>query len=216
MVKKVTVNIPDERYKGLVSLSESCDQNVKDVIVSILEVVGLHAKTIENLSKEYKVPVKLRAVIHHTFDAGFSSLHSLFNEILEKLDVKGFYVISDFEVDLNEDYMLFSYDALVGCDLKIESFYLTLERGGATLTTNSYIEVGKVNNKALEKLKNLVQNLETPECFQGLDDYEIEIEEDEEFWTFRIHCQAESLFYLTSVTEISKFVQQIFKKAGIK
>jgi hypothetical protein len=216
MVKKVSLNIPDDSYKELASLSDFYKQDVKDVIISILGGVGGHARAIIHLSKEYKVPVELETVISHTFGAGFHSIYSLFDEILENLNVKGLYTLSDLDVNLDENYMFFWYDALVGCDLQIDGFYVTLEPGVKTLTTNSYIEVKKVNNKALGKLKKLVRSIEVPEEFDELEDYNIEIEEAEEFWILKIDCTAESLNYLPTVDGMSKFVERIFKKAGIK
>jgi len=110
-----------------------------------------------HLGKEYKVPTKLSMVMSHVFSAGFNSLHALFNEILEHLEVKGLYTLGDFDTDLDERYMWFSYDALVGCDLRVDNFYVTLESGHTTLTTNSYIEVEKTSNKAIAKLKKLIK-----------------------------------------------------------
>ena len=216
MVKKISLNIPDDSYKELASLSDFYKQDVKDAIISMLDVVGGHARAIINLSKEYKVPVELKTLISHTFGAGFNSIYSLFNEILENLEVKGLYTLGDFDVNLDENYIFFSYDALVGCNLQIDGFYVTLEPGVKTLTTNSYIEVKKVNNIVLGKLKKLVRSVEVPEEFDELEDYSIEIEEDEEFWTLKIDCTAESLGYLPDVNRMSEFVEQIFKKAEIK
>lgn len=216
MVKKASLNIPDDIYKGLVSLSEFYKQDVKDVIITLSDVVGRHASAIINLSKEYKVPMKLKAVVYHTLGAGFNSIYSLFNEILENLKVKGLYALGDFDVNLDENYMFFSYDALVGCNLQIDGFYVTLEPGVTTLTTNSYIEVKKVNKKVLGKLKKLIRSAEVPEEFDELDGYDIEIEEGEEFWALRIDCTAESLNYLPSVNRISEFVDQVFETAGMK
>jgi hypothetical protein len=216
MVKKVSLNIPDDSYKELASLSDFYKQDVKDAIISVLDVVGGHARAIINLSKEYKVPVELKTVISHTLGAGFNSIYSLFNEILENLKVQGLYTLGDFSVNLDKNYIFLSYDALVGCNLQIDGFYVTLQPGVRTLTTNSYIEVKKVNNEALRKLKKLVRSVEVPEEFDELEDYDIEIEEDEEFWTLRIDCTAESFNYLPSVNRISEFVERTFKKAGIK
>lgn len=215
MVKKLSLNIPDDSYEKLASLSDFYKQDIKSIVVSILDVVSLQSRGILNLSKEYKVPVKLDTVMFHLFDAGFNSIYSLFNEVLEKLEVKGLYLLEDFETKLDEDYIFFAYAALAGCNLHVDSFYLTID-GLKTLTTNSLIEVEKVSKQALGKLKELVQNIVEPEEFLNLEDYNIEIEEEEEFWTLRIDCMAESLDYLPSVKQVSRFVEQIFKKAGIR
>jgi hypothetical protein len=215
MVKKLILNIPDDSYEQLASLSEFYKLDVNSIVVSILDTVSQQSRGILNLSKEYKVPVKLNTVIFHLFDAGFTAIYSLFNEVLEKLEVKGLYVLEDFEAKLDEDYIFFVYSALVGCNLHIDSFYLTID-GLKTLTTNSLIDVKKVSRQALGKLKELVQNIVEPEEFVDLEDYNIEIEEEEEFWTLKIDCMAESLDYLPSVKQVSRFVERIFKKAGIR
>ena len=216
MVKKVSLNIPDDSYKQLASLSDFYNQDVKNAIISILDVVGGKGQRIINLSKEYKVPVKLVTVMSLIFRAGFDSIYTLFNKVLENLEVKGLYTLEDFGIDLDENYMWFFYAALVGCNLLIDGFYIDLKPGLKRLTTNSYIEVKKVNSKVLGKLKKLVQSVEVPEEFDEIEDYNIEIEEDEEFWTLKIDCTAESLNYLPSVNRISEFVEQVFKKAGIE
>ena len=215
MVKKVSLNIPDDIYEKLASLSDFYGQDVKNAIVSILDAVGWYGQRVMNLGKEYKVPVKLSTVMSHVFGAGFDSIYSVFNRVLEILEVKGLYTLTDFDIDLDENYMWFSYAALIGCDLQVDALYVDLRPGLKTLTTNSYIEVKEVNNKALKKLEKLVRTVEVPEEFERLEDYNIEIEEDEEFWTLRIDCTDESLNYLPSVKRISEFVAQVFKKAGI-
>jgi hypothetical protein len=215
MVKKLILNIPDDSYEQLAFLSEFYKQDVNSIVVSILDAVSQQSRGILNLSKEYKMPVELNTVMFHLFDAGFTAIYSLFNEVLEKLEVKGLYVLEDFEAKLDEDYIFFAYSALVGCNLHIDSFYLTID-GLKTLTTNSLIDVKKVSRQALGKLKELVQNIVEPEEFVDLEDYNIEIEEEEEFWTLKIDCMAESLDYLPSVKQVSRFVERIFKKAGIR
>ena len=215
MVKKVSLNIPDDSYKELASLSDFYKQDIKNTITGILDVMGHRCQSIINLSKEYKVPVKPSTVMFHVIEVGLHSVYVLFNKVLENLGVKGLYTLGDFDVDLDENHMWFSYDALVGCNLQIDGFYVDIGPGLKTLTTTSYIEVKKVDDKVLGKLKKLVQSVEVPEEFGELEDYNIEVEE-EEFWTLRIDCTAESLGYLPSVKRISEFVEQVFKKAGIE
>lgn len=169
-----------------------------------------------NLGKEYKVPVEFDTVMFHMFDASFHSIYSLFNKILENLEVKGLCALGDFDTNLNEDYIGFYYHALRGCNLNIHSFIVHMEPWLKRLTTDLYIEVNKVKEKALGKLKKLAHNIEVPEEFGDLEEYNVEIEEDEEFWTLRINCIAEAFVCLPNVNRISKFVEQLFKKVGIK
>lgn len=218
MTKKVSLNIPDESYKKLASLSDFYKLDVEDAIINLLDVVGIESQTILNLSKEYKIPIKLAGVISHIFFAGFRSLRALFNEILENLEVKGLYTLSDFDVDLDENYMWFHYDALVGRNLQIDSIDVALKPGLKSLSTTSYIEAKKLDSEVLGNLKKLIQSDAVREEFESLEleDYNIEIEEEEESWILTIDCREESLSYLPSVNRMSKFVEQIFKKAGVE
>jgi hypothetical protein len=212
MVKKVFLNIPDDSYKELASLSSFYEQDVKDSIISILDIVGSQAGRIINLSKEYKVPMELLNVLAHMFDASFHVIPSLFNKILEILKVKGLYTLEDFGIDLDENTMWFFYAALLDCNLQINNFYVQINPGLKYLDTKSYIDFEKVNDKSLEKLDKLIESVKVPEEFYELEDYKIEIDED----GLKIECTAESLSYLPSVKKLSEFVKQIFKKAGIE
>ena len=217
MNKKISLTVTEDSYKKLSSLSDFYNLDVENAIISILDVVGREEQWIINLSKDYKVPVKLTTVMSHIFFAGFHSMRTIFNEVLENLEVKGLYTLSDFDIDLDENYMWLSYAALRGCNLLIDQIDITLKSGLKGLTTHSYIEVKKVNNKVLGKLKELVESIEIPPReFGDVTDYKIEVEEDDEFWHLRIDFTDESLSYLPSVKGISKFVERIFKKAGIK
>lgn len=217
MNKKISLTVTEDSYKKLSSLSDFYNLDVENAIISILDVVGREEQWIINLSKDYKVPVKLTTVMSHIFFAGFHSMRAIFNEVLENLEVKGLYTLGDLDTDLDENYMWLSYAALRGCNLLIDQIDITLKSGLKGLTTHSYIEVKKVNNKVLGKLKELVESIEIPPReFGDVTDYKIEVEEDDEFWHLRVDFTDESLSYLPSVKGISKFVERIFKKAGIK
>ena len=217
MVKKVSLNISDDNYKELSSLSDFYNQDVEDVIISILDAVGMGASRIINLSKEYKVPVNLVSVIRQILDA---SICSLSNEVLEKLEVKGLCRLEDFDIDIDLKHMWFYYSVLTD-KLQIDTFHLEIHPGLKYLDTKSYIDVEKVDSKALDKLYDLVESVEVPEEFGLLEDYlipaKIKInEEDEELWNLEVDCvAAASLNYLPSLKRISEFVEQIFKKVGI-
>ena len=219
MVKKVSLNIPDDTYTELASLSDFHRQDVKDVIVAILSAVGSCGTSIMNLGKEYKVPVKLDNVMCQILDAGFEMMDRLSNQVLERLEVKGLYVLGDVEIDFDENDLWLQYNAMRGCNLKIDEFCVWIGRL-VTLRTSSYIEVKKADSRALTKLQKVVQNVEAREEFSGLDidedeEINIKIEEDEEFWTLVIEGTVGSFGNLPSVKRIAKFVEQIFRKARI-
>jgi hypothetical protein len=220
MVKKVSLNIPDDTYTELASLSDFHKEDVKDVIATILSAVGSYGERIMNLGKEYKVPVKLNNVMCRILDAGFNMMDGLSNQVLDRLEVKGLYVPGDVGIDFDENDLWLQYDAIRGCNLKIDEFCVWIGKV-VTLRTSSYIEVKKVNSNALTKLQKVVQNVEAREEFSGLnidkdEECNIKIEEDEEFWTLVIECTVGSFGNLPSLKRMSKFVEQIFKKTGIE
>lgn len=215
MVKRVSLTIPDEIYKELIALSDSYKLGIQETIISILKAVGMESRWIIDLRKDYEVPVNLTNVVTHVVSAAFHSL-SLFNKILEKMEVKGLYRLEDFDFNLDKNYMLFYYSALAGCNLKIDAFDVTIQPGFKSLTTYSYIEVGKANKGILGDLKRFIQTVQVPEEFDYLEDYDIEIIEEETFWILQINCTADSFDNLLSIKEISRFVGQVFKKVGIK
>jgi len=218
MVKKISLNIPDDRYKDLAKLSDFYKLDMKDSITQILDAVGGRASSIETMSKEYRVPVKLDTVLNQILSAGLGLMSLIFNEVLEKLEVKGLGIIDDFGYDLDEEDFWFHYSLLKGCGLKIGDIFVHLEPGLKTLSTYPFVEVEKVGETAVRKLKKLIEteSFQLPDEFDELEEYNIEIfEEGEEFLTLRIDCVADSLYYLPSGRAVSKFVEQIYVKAGI-
>lgn len=215
MVKRVSLTLTDDIYENLAALSDYYTENIQDTIKSILEIISMNSRWITNLRNDYKVSVNLKNVLTHIIYAAFHSL-SLFNNVLEKMDVKGLYTLEDFEFDLDENYMWLNYSALADCDLKIDTFDITIRPGLKTLTTYSCIEAGKANQRILEDLKSFIQTIQVPAEFEYLEDYNIEIIEEEEFWTLKIDCTADSFNNLPSIKRISRFVDLIFKKFKIK
>ena len=223
MIKRLSLGIPQNTHEQLVALSDFYKQDVAETINNILDVVGHLSQSIITIAKEYQVPVTLNATIQALFETGIHSTYSLFNVLLENLGVKGLFALEDFDIKLDEKRMWFLYDALVGCDLYVDQFDVTVEPGVLRLTTTSFIDVEKVGSKALEELKTLVQtieeneDLELPEEFYELEDYSVEVDEGEsdENWTLTVDCTAESFDYSPTVRSISEFVGKIFEKAGI-
>ncbi|MEM2888127.1 MAG: hypothetical protein QXR42_01440 [Candidatus Bathyarchaeia archaeon] len=215
MGKRIFLTIPDEIHNELTVLSDSYRLDIQKTIMSILEAICNLSRWVIGLKKDYEVPVNLTNVMSHIIYAAFHS-SMLFNKILEKMDVKGLYTLGDLEFDLDENSMLFYYDALAGSSLYIDAFGLTIQPGLKTLTTYSHIDIEKLDKQILEKLKHLVNNFELPEEFDCLEDYDIEIEGEEEFWTLKIDCTADSLHSLPSIREISQLVGQLFGRVGIK
>jgi len=216
MVKKVSLNISDDSYNELASLSDFYNQDVEDTITNILDTVGMNASRIINISKKYKTPVELVTMISDIFDAGRNLIYGLYDAVLENLEFnKGLYSLEDLGIDLNENVMWFYYVALKGCNLQIDAFHLEIRPGLKYLDTESYLDVDKLNDEVLGRLEKLIKNIEVPEEFYDLDDYEIKIGGDEEFLTLKIDCVTDSLDYLPSLKIISEFVEQIFKKVEI-
>lgn len=222
MVKRVSLTVANDTYENLAALSDHYGEDVQDAIKDMLEIISMNSRWVTNLKDNYKVPVGLRNVLAHIIGVAFHSL-SLFNKVLEKMDVKGLYTLEDFEVDLDENYMWLFYDALAGCHLKVDAFDITIKPGLKRLTTFTYIEVRKNSKRLLEDLKKFIQNIQAsaefdqiPEEFEYLEDYDIEIIEEGELWTLQIDCIADSFDNLPSIRRISRFIEQIFKKFKIK
>ncbi|MEM3759870.1 MAG: hypothetical protein QXZ02_02005, partial [Candidatus Bathyarchaeia archaeon] len=106
------------------------------------------------------------------------------------------------------------YSALAGCDLKNDAFDITIQNGSKRLTTFTYIEVGENRKSALDSLKEYIQTTpwdvgqlpEELEYFEEyLEEFNIEIVEEEEFWTLQIDCMADSFDDLPSIKRISRF-----------
>jgi len=215
MVKKLSLNISDEKYEELALLSGFYKQDVKQMIDSAMDVLSANRRWLISLSEEYKAPVDFDRVLRDVFWLAGSSMY-FFYKIPEKLGVKGLFRLDDFDFDLDEDYFMFAYSALSGSNLLVDAFYVWLERGGKTLSAHSIIEVNEVDKRSLDKLKEAIKDFDTPEGFQELEEFNVEIEEEEEFWTLKVDCVVETLDYLPSIRQVSRFLRQIFKKAGIR
>jgi hypothetical protein len=217
MPKRISVEIPDKNYEELSSLGNSFKKNVNQIVADTLEVIVMESKFLERISKEYKVPITPKMILSHTFDAANRSME-LFNEILEKLDAKGLFMLNDFEFNLDEFSFTFSYASPEGSNTNIHSFGLTLEPGVKVLRADSIIEVSKVGEAALEKLEKIVQDFaeQGHEEFEGVETYDIDVEQDDpEFAHLVITCEAETLENFPSVKALSQIIGKLFKKSGI-
>lgn len=217
MAREKSLNIPNECYEELASLSKHFNQDAKEAVLSLLDIVSRQSARIKNTTKGYRMPLNLTTVVAHIFHNGLLAI-DLFNNVLEDLEVKGLYVLEDLDYDLDERYLWFYYAALEGCNLRVDAFDIALRPGSATLGARSYIKAEEVDAKAQIKLRKLAQDPgELPIEFDELDGFHIEVDnEGEEFWTLMIDCTAESFSYLPSVDEISRFVERTFAKAGIE
>ncbi|MBT0160191.1 hypothetical protein G4O51_09425 [Candidatus Bathyarchaeota archaeon A05DMB-2] len=215
MTKKVSLNIPDESFEGLKSLSALCKQDITQTIVGILETAGSQSSLLTYLSKEYKVPVDSKMMLHDVLNAAYHSI-GLFNEVLEKLGAKGLFTLEDLCFDLDEDWFNFIFDGLSGNNLLVDNFDVKLKPGSKRVTTRSYINVEEVSAQALGKLKEVVEDVMEPVEFADCEDFNVDVREDEEIWTLEVDYWAASWVYLPGIKNVSKLVKDIFKKAGIK
>jgi hypothetical protein len=215
MTRQVSLDISDKNYEELISLSRFYNQRIEKTIADILEAVGFDCKYLENLKKTYKIPAKLRMVLAHFFGASTYSM-SFFNSFLEKLEVKGLFVLQDFEYDLEECDMSFSYAALQGSRLPFESLCFTVEPGTKSLRVESIIEVEKVDKQSLERLKQAVEHFEEPAEFMDLEGFNVEVEDDfPEFATLVINLGAESIDDFPKARILSRVIKKLYKSAGI-
>lgn len=220
MVKEVTLSVSDDSYKELLSLSDFLKLDVETMLSTVLNAIGTHSSVhrIVNLSKEYRVPVEFEEVMANIPEAGLLSKEMLFNPILEKLKAKGLYYVDDAGIDFDEADFWFHAAGLMGSELKVDSFFIHMNRGHTSIEVYQTVETGKSSVDALGKLKEIIENesVEYPSEFYDID-YEAKIDDrDEEFWELEIFCWAGSLDELPSIKAISDFIKQVFKKAGIE
>ena len=215
MVKKVSLNISEKTYKTLAELSDSYEQDIEKTINNILDAISF-SRGVERLSEDYKGRVELAAVILDLLEMGDSAYRYLFGKILERLGVKGLFRLVDLDINLEDNYMWFSYSAMQGCNLYIDVLDITVSP--PELTATYFIETKEVRGEALKKLKEIVENieeLELPEDFYDVD-YSIYLDdEDEEFWSLIVACSDDDFNYLPDLNIISDFIKNILKKAGI-
>jgi len=217
MVKKVTLEIPDEVHEQLSSLCAFYKQDVKQIIFRILKAIGSEHRDLTYLSEQSGLSTDIERTLRETV---WTSIHStsLFNYMLEKLGVKGEFWLDDFDFDLEENYFMFHYCARSDNLYNIYSFDVTKEPGRVSLSTNTGFYINEVGQEALNKLKQVAENhdFETPKGFDYVDEIDVEIEEGEEMWTLRINCWTEALGELPTIKQVSQLVKRICKKAGIE
>jgi len=218
---RVTLDVQQDTIERLESLCEFYSKDVKEIISEIIEVISYESVWLLNLGKEYRVPIRLTNVLTHILFVGVQSTYSLFNKLLERLKGKGFFTVSDMEIDLEEMRIWVNYDALKVCDLYVDSFDLTLT-GLQRLTATYLLDVEKVDETALERIREIVDNfsdiegLELPEAFHDIMDFSVDVVDEDDFLRLNVDITEESLDYLPSLPAISELFKQILEKAGIE
>ena len=86
---RISLDVQQDTLDRLESLSEFYDKDIKEIINEIIEVISHRSGWVLNISKEYRVPIRLTNVLSHLLHVGIHSTHSLFNDILERLEAKG-------------------------------------------------------------------------------------------------------------------------------
>jgi hypothetical protein len=215
--KQISISIPVDTYTKLASLGDFYKVDIKKLINDILCVIGVNTNLITYTNNEYKWPLDTTFVFENLLEAGYHS-RDLFNAILERLGVKGLFILDDFEVKLDEMYFLFNYLALETSNLFVDSFSVEMESGGMNIATDSFIDIKNLDGKALSKLEKIVKKIDAMDypLPDELSDLELstEIEKEDEYW--RLYFRYQSSFeYTPEISSISKFIEKIFKKAGI-
>ena len=149
MVKKISLDLPDESYEELASLGEFYTKDVKQVISDILNAVSMDTHHVISLAKEYKVQMELDRTILFMLDAGWDAIYLIFNTILEQLGVKGLYMFDDCGYNVDEHDLWFHCICLQGCNLQIDDFFIHLKSGGPSLSAYSYVEAEKISSEKL-------------------------------------------------------------------
>lgn len=217
---RIVSNVSHESYGRLVALGEYYNKKVNEIVTEIVEVSSLSSRWITNRSEDYRVPVSLTNVISHLLFAGRLSTDSLFNDLLDRFEVKGLFVLSDLDINLDEISMWISFSAMNGCDLHVHSFDISLT-GLARLEATYPMDVKKDADLVFSRLKDIVDNvrdsIELPASFQDMMDFDIDIDkEDENSLTLRVDITEETLDHLPLISDISDLFFKILDKSEMK
>jgi len=216
----ISLDLKQDTHERLASLSEFYDKDIKEIINEIIEVVSFESMWIQNISNEYRVPIRLTNVLSHLLHVGVQSTNALFNDILGRLEGKGLFFASDMDIDLDEMRIWVNYDALRGCDLYVHSFDVTLT-GLPRLTATYLMDVEKVDETALLRMKEIADNindiegLELPEAFLDIMEFSVDVVDEDEFLYLNVDIVEESLPYLPTIPAISEVIKQIMERAGV-
>lgn len=207
-IEKITLNVPEETFKDLNSLSDFYNQDVNQTIISILNAISLESGWIINLGKEKKRSMIFDRILNEFLRAGVHSTY-FFEKIPQELGGEGLFVLEDFDFSLVEDHFWFSYAATQESNLWITSFQFAMNHDDNTITCNFYVNFEKEDEKSLENLE-----CEAANYFEELDPehYSYEVTED----GISIEYTADSLEDFPSLKQISKIIKEICKEAGIK
>ena len=217
MTRRLSLDISDKNYDELTSLSKLFNQGVEKTVTDILEVLGFECKNLENLTKEYKLPILTSRMILSHFIGAARSFIDLYNDVLERLGVKGLYMFSDFDYDLEGCELTFSYSALVGNKLSVDSIWMTVKPGFKFLRAESILDKEETSQESIEKLKQITKEFEEPSEFMDLATFDVNIEDEiEGMASLVIECQIETLEDIPNVKVISTVLGKLLKKAGIK
>jgi hypothetical protein len=216
--KQISISIPVDTYSKLASLGDFYKVDIKKLISDLLFVIGNCDQKITDYNNEYKVPVDVNFILQSLLRLGHDSYKELFNAVLERLGVKGLFNLNYFEAKLDEMYFLFDYEALKNSNLYIDNFQVVIESGDVNITTLSYIDV-KNYGKALRKLEKILKKIDAMDYSlpDELSDLELTtgLDYDDESGSLTIYFSPTSFEYAPKISSISKFIEHIFRKAGI-
>ncbi|MDG6222939.1 MAG: hypothetical protein IAX21_00910 [Candidatus Bathyarchaeota archaeon] len=215
MTKKISLDLPEKDYEELSSLGQLYNRDVNQVILDVINAVSTESHSIKTIRKESKVPIDLTSAIYSVFYAGRNAIDNLFNPILDKLGVKGLYLLNDMEFDIDDNSLSISFNAHKDCNLHIDEFNIWLESGGPSILASSYVETEKIN---IEKLRKLIEKADCPETedYAELDTFETSmLDEDEEIATIQINLSAETVDDFPSIETLSIFVEKLLTKAKL-
>ena len=217
---RIYLDVQQDTIEQLESLSEYYDGDIEDIINEIIEMISFRSGHLINISKEYRIPIRLGNVLFHLLDAGFQSTKSLFNDILDRLEAKGLFTASDMEFDLDEMRIWVYFEAFRDCELYVDSFDLTLT-GLQRITATYLVDVEKVDDATVDRIIDIAQDigwsegLELPESFYDIMDSSIDVVDEDEFLRLNIDITEENINYLPTIPDISEVFKQIMEKAGV-
>lgn len=200
----VSLTISDELYEKLNKLCREFNIKFEHFMRQLLDSLAETEDMLLKFKRDIKVPINTNSFFYNIFNTYCIIWTNLFSRVLEVLNARGYYVVDDFDIDLNEMNIYITYVALEHTKIPIDAFSILLARGFVHLSTISCINLSE---NEIVKLKERIK--ERVDEFADLLDYRIEIEEGEGFQYLIIDILEEKLEYLPSLQVISLVINKL-------
>ena len=217
---EISLDIPEGIYDQLNKLSETFSQDVEKTINEVLDAVSFDIRWLVESKKVDIIPLSVRYKISSRLNSGRKMDNILIDKILKELNAEGLFVASDMIIDLDDNSIWIYYDALLGCNLFVDSFDVTFS-GLKSLTADCIVDVDEDDDTTLGQVEEHGMRIrrtssELPEEFRDLDPWEFSVlPQGMTSICLRVHFSEPSLGYLPSIPAISEFFEKVLVSAGV-